>query len=135
MAKLRMPSVNNLTISGRVTREPKRGVAPSSGAPWCKFSIAHDTFSKGEKSVAFWDVSTFGKTAEIAQELRKGAPVIVEGSLSRDCWTDKQGQKREPTRIIGRRISRLAWPDDQEPQQEQAPAPGNDPVPNDDVPF
>ena len=44
------------------------------------------------------DVDIFGRTAEnVAQYMKKGRPILIEGRLKLDQWDDKQtGQKTQP---------------------------------------
>src|SRR5262245_4437022 len=48
------------------------------------------------------DLTAFGRTAEvIAEFVKKGNPIFVEGRLSLDQWDDKQtGQKRSKIKVI-----------------------------------
>ncbi len=119
MINLRMPNLNRIEMSGRLTKDPRTGRKNDSA--WAQFGIAHEEYAKGEKTAEFWEVACFGKTAEIAGELRKGAPVIVEGRLGRDHWTDKDGKERDATRIYAHRIQQLSWPDDTKPATTPKP--------------
>ncbi|MBU2786198.1 single-stranded DNA-binding protein [Acidithiobacillus ferriphilus] len=47
----------------------------------------------------------FGKTAEIAEEyLRKGSQAYIDGRIRTRKWTDKDGQERYSTEIMGDRL-------------------------------
>ena len=53
-------------------------------------------------------VAMFGRLAEIAAEyLKKGSQVYIEGSLRTRKWTDKQGNERYSTEIIGNELQML----------------------------
>jgi single-strand DNA-binding protein len=54
-------------------------------------------------------VEVFGKPAQVVRDyLTKGRQVYVEGSIRYDEWTDKEGKKRNTTKIhIGGPNSRL----------------------------
>ena len=54
-------------------------------------------------------VEIFGKAAQVARDyLSKGRQVYIEGSIRYDEWTDKDGNKRNTTKIhIGGPNSRL----------------------------
>ena len=122
MADLKIPCVNVLVIDGRLTKDPHRGLTPG-GLAWAGFGIAHEDYRKGTAETDFWEVSCFGRTAEVAARLRKGAPVIIEGKLIRERWIDQDtGKEREATRISANRIRELAWPTDVE-KTEPGPAP------------
>jgi single-strand DNA-binding protein len=45
-------------------------------------------------------VEVFGKTAQVVRDyVTKGRPVYIEGSIRYDEWTDKDGNKRNTTKI------------------------------------
>ncbi|MGV6852495.1 MAG: single-stranded DNA-binding protein [bacterium] len=53
--------------------------------------------------VVFW-----GRLAEIASEyLHKGSQIYVEGKLRTNKWTDKSGQDRYTTEVVGREMNML----------------------------
>src|SRR4051812_45374288 len=62
------------------------------------------TSEGGEKKeeVTFVDVDIFGRTAEnVAQYMKKGRPILIEGRLRLDQWDDKQtGQKRSKLGVV-----------------------------------
>ena len=42
----------------------------------------------------------FGKTAQVVRDyVTKGKPIYIEGSIRYEEWTDKDGNKRNTTRI------------------------------------
>ena len=84
---------------GNLTREPELRYTPG-GMPVCEFTVAVNATRK-EDGTFFGQVCVFGKSAEACQRyLGKGSPVLVEGKLKNDEWTDQQtGQKRSKTRI------------------------------------
>lgn len=105
-----MVNVNFVMIGGHLTRDPELKYLPS-GAPVCDFSIAVNkkwTDKKtGEKkeSVSFVGVVAFGKTAEMCAEyLKKGVPALVEGEIKQDRWEDKDGKKRDKTKVEANRV-------------------------------
>ena len=55
-----------------------------------------------KEEVTFVDVDAFGKTAEtIAQYLKKGRPILMEGRLRYDTWEDKQtNQKKSKLGVV-----------------------------------
>jgi len=133
MANLKMSNINVLVIDGRLTKDPHTGVTDG-GLVWAQFGIAHEDYRKSKNETDFWEISCFGRTAEKASKLRKGMPVIIEGRLVRERWTDREsGKEREATRISANRIRELAWPNDgarteheqdtpsQPPEQEECP--------------
>ncbi|HOE90801.1 MAG TPA: single-stranded DNA-binding protein [Candidatus Cloacimonadota bacterium] len=155
--KLRFPRLNILTLSGRLTREPEIRFSNNS-MMIAKLSLAFDKIKKDEygnyQSISnFIDATAFGKQAEYCKDqLHKGAPVIVEGELGINAYTDQSGNNRRYPEIIINRIHLLEREDmqggyaqgaDGENYSEQANAPAANQYQNndqdneseDDVPF
>ena len=56
---------------------------------------------ENREEVTFIDCDAFGRTAEVmAQYLRKGSPVFIEGRLKLDQWQDQQGNKRNKLFVV-----------------------------------
>jgi single-strand DNA-binding protein len=95
-----MASFNKVILAGNLTKDPELRYSPK-GTAICKIGLAVNRKWKSEsgetkEEVTFVDVDAFGRQAEVlAQYLRKGRSVLVEGRLKLDQWEDKQsGQKR-----------------------------------------
>ncbi len=117
MADFKMPDINKVFFAGRLTRDPELKYI-SSGKAVCKLGIAISRNYKtrdGEKreDTTFIDVTVWDRLAEFCGEnLRKGRPVYVEGSLRSDAWEDKQtGQKRTKIEVRGLSVQTLDWED------------------------
>lgn len=107
-----MPSVNTVILGGNLTRDPEVRHTPQGKAVVNLGLAVNETYrtSDGEKreSVCFVDVEAWGRQAETAGEyLKKGSPVLVEGSLKPDTWTDKEGNKRSKHKVRARRVQFL----------------------------
>jgi single-strand DNA-binding protein len=97
-------SVNSVVLSGRLTRDPELKTFGEDKVA-CKFSIAVDEFSKGEKRANFFDVIVWGKTAEsCAQFLSKGRECAVSGKLRWRQWETPEGQKRSAVEVVGNHV-------------------------------
>lgn len=101
-----MASFNKVILIGNLTRDPELKQLPK-GTSVCNFSMAVNRRWKTETGedrddVYFADCKAFGKQAEIiAQYVKKGHPLMVEGRLTREEWDDKNtGQKKSATRIM-----------------------------------
>ena len=101
-----MPSFNKVILAGNLTRDPELKYTPK-GTAVCKITVAVNrsyTSDSGEKKdeVTFVDVDAWARTAEvIAQYLKKGRPILIEGRLKLDQWDDKQtGQKRSRLGVV-----------------------------------
>ena len=108
-----MASVNRVILIGNLGRDPEMRYTQG-GEPIANFSLATnetwtDRSGKKQERTEWHRVEVFGKAAQVAGEfLTKGRQVYVEGSIRYDEWTDKDGNKRNTTKIhIGGPNSRL----------------------------
>ncbi|MES2513293.1 MAG: single-stranded DNA-binding protein [Bacteroidota bacterium] len=92
------------TVRNRVQLIGNLGSAPEiktleGGKKMAKLNIAtHESYKnqKGEwiKDTTWHNVTAWGNNADIAEKLLKGAEVAIEGKLSNNSYTDKEGIKR-----------------------------------------
>ena len=152
-----MASFNKVILVGNLTRDPELRYTPK-GTAVAKVGLVVNrvwTAETGEKKeeVTFVDVDMFGRTAEnVAQYMRKGSPLLVEGRLKLDQWDDKQtGQKRSRLGVVAEVVQFLGSPRGAEggaPAAQARPRPpaaastaepaagdAEPPPPEDDVPF
>lgn len=101
-----MPNYNKVILMGNLTRDPEVRYA-SSGNAIAKLGIAVNRYWRNkdgqqQEETTFVDVDAFGRQAEtIAQYLKKGRPIMIEGRLKLDQWEDKQtGQKRSKLGVV-----------------------------------
>jgi single-strand DNA-binding protein len=141
MPDLKMPELNAVTISGRLTGDPALAYTHG-GTAVLDLRIAATRHSKQGEETGFYDVTVWAEAAErYAQELRKGAPVIIEGRLTVDTWNDKDtGKSRSKVKITANRVSALQWPDKADSgataPQERRPEPEPPTTPKHaDLPF
>ncbi|MCP4700156.1 MAG: single-stranded DNA-binding protein [Gammaproteobacteria bacterium] len=144
--------VNKAIIIGNLGADPEQKTMPNGGAV-CNVSIATSESWKDKNTGEQQDrtewhrVVFFNRLAEIVAEyLKKGAKVYIEGQLRTRKWTDKEGVERYSTEIVAREMqmldSRAGGGQGQQPQQPQA-HPGNEYAEsmitdrgfNDDIPF
>lgn len=77
-----MADINQVTVSGRLTRDPKIGQGK---VKYAFYSIAINNEFNGKKKTIFVDISAFGKEADFAEAyLKKGKKVHVTGELDFD---------------------------------------------------
>jgi single-strand DNA-binding protein len=99
-----MASVNKVILIGNLGKDPEIRYTQG-GEPIANFSLATNevwTDKSGQKQerVAWHRVEVFGKAAQVVRDyLTKGRPVYLEGSIRYDEWTDKDGNKRNTTKI------------------------------------
>lgn len=125
-------------VQGNVGRDPEIKTG-GSGKSVCRFSVAvSDKGPRGEHTEWFRAVA-FDKTAEIvAQYVKKGDPILVEGRLKTDEY-EKDGEKRKTTDLLVSRVTLLGGKRD----RVEAPPPARDNPPagaaggfvDDDLPF
>lgn len=124
MPDLKFPQINYTIISGRMTDDPEVKILQD-GKAVCNASIAADDGWGDKKKPIFLDCTFWGKTAEIAGELKKGSPVVVEGRLRMEEWEDKNtGAKRTKIAMTVNRVHGLAW-ETVKPDAPQSSTAGN----------
>lgn len=154
-----MANFNKVIIAGNLTRDPELRYTPK-GTAIARIGMAINRTWKTEtgetkEEATFVDVDAFGRQAEvIAQYMKKGRPLLVEGRLKLDQWEDKNThQKQSKLRVVLESFSFLdsgrgegaGGPSEaprSRPAPQPAPAPATAPEENgppspeeDDVPF
>jgi len=153
-----MVGFNKVIIAGNLTRDPELRYTPK-GTAVARLTLAVSrnwTSETGEKKeeVSFIDVDAWARQAEvIAQYMKKGRPLLVEGRLKQDTWEDKNThQKQSKLKVVleGFTFIDSRGGDGSAPVKPAptttaaAPAPGGAPEPvepepaaveEDDVPF
>jgi single-strand DNA-binding protein len=101
-----MASFNKVILAGNLTRDPELRYTPK-GTAIARIGMAINRTWKTEtgetkEEVTFVDVDAFGRQAEvIAQYMKKGRPLLVEGRLKLDQWEDKNThQKQSKLRVV-----------------------------------
>lgn len=103
--------MNKVIVMGNVGKDPEVKTTQG-GAVIASFSVATRERRKeaGEwKDHSEWhNVTAFGKTAEnIGKYVSKGHKILVEGRLTTDKYTDKNGVERWSTKIIAESVEFL----------------------------
>ena len=94
-----MSSFNKITVVGYLGRDPELRYTPE-GTPVCNFSVAtterrKDKSGEPQETTTWFQVAVFGRRAEVANEyLSKGSHVWLEGPLTLNQWTDREGAAR-----------------------------------------
>lgn len=97
--------INKALLVGRLTRDPEARTTPS-GINVTSFGIAtnfvwNDPTGQRKEQVEFHNVVAWRKLGEIvAQYLRKGSRVLIEGRLQTRSWEGQDGSKRYRTEIV-----------------------------------
>jgi len=99
-----MSFTNFVSVDGNLTRDVEVRYS-TSGTAFASFTVAHNRKVKERDEVHFFDVTAIGKYAEmIAERLRKGAAVLVVGSLRQSRWEDDRGGKRSKVEIVASQV-------------------------------
>lgn len=148
-----MASVNKVILVGNLGADPEVRYLPSGDAV-ANIRIAttdryKDKASGEYKEVTEWHrVNFFGRLAEIVAEfLKKGSSVYIEGRIRTRKWQDQGGQDRYSTEIVADQMQMLGGrgegggeqaprqQQDKPKQRQQQPAQSGGEFPDDDIPF
>jgi single-strand DNA-binding protein len=98
--------LNKVFLYGNLTRDPELKALPS-GSQVANFGLATNRTYKDkngakQEATEFHNIVAFGRTAEvIAQYMKKGRPIFVEGRIQTRSWDDKEsGKKNYRTEIV-----------------------------------
>lgn len=123
---------NRIILAGHLTRDVEIRHS-ASNTPIGNFALAVNRKTPNGDETCFVDCTAFGKTAEVmAQHLRKGRNVMIEGRLALDQWEDQQGNKRSKHKVIVDTFQFVGAPPEGKPAQRSEPEPV---LPDDDIPF
>ena len=99
MGELRLPELNRVILSGRLTRDPEVRFA-GDGTPVASLTLAFHRGYRGREGqyveeTGYVTARAYQRLAEVCgQRLRKGSPVLVEGRLQMREWSDRQGRRQ-----------------------------------------
>lgn len=116
-------SINNVAITGNLTRDPELR-STASGTAVLSFGIAVNDRRKNasgqwEDVPNFFECVTFGNRAmALSDILTKGMKVAIAGKLHYSSW-ERDGQKHSKVDIIANEVELMQNRKPQQPQQEQ----------------
>ena len=143
--------INKVILVGNLGADPETRYMPS-GSAVTNIRVAtteswkdKDTGDQQERT-EWHSVAFFGRLAEIVAEyLRKGSQVYIEGKLRTRKWQDREGNDRWSTEVVANEMQMLGGrPGSNAPAQAPAPAAAQggadapQPPPgdlDDDIPF
>jgi single-strand DNA-binding protein len=133
-----MANYNRVVLMGNLTRDPELRYTPN-GSAVASFAIAvnrrYKVENENREETSFFDIVFFGKRAEtIAEYMKKGRPILVEGRLQQRRWETDDGQKRSKVEVVGENFQFLGGRD----QESSRPASGDSEPPefdDSDIPF
>ncbi len=98
---------NRITLVGRLVADPVLLTRTADNVV-ARFSLAVNRFSRGEEHVDFFDCVAFNRNAEYAlSKLKKGMPVLVEGSLQTRTYQSKSGENRKAYEVVATLVRSL----------------------------
>jgi len=141
-------SYNKIILVGNLGRDAEARSTPQ-GKQVATASLAVEDTSKkddrGKYATEWYRIKIWGKTADtLAPYLLKGKTILVEGRLSIQTWTDKEGRNRYTPEVSADRIVLLGGGAKQEHDDAQRDDPrGNaaidqshhENIGSDDIPF
>ena len=135
-----MSGVNKVILLGNLGKDPEvrrlddgRGVA--------NFSLAtSETYKNksGEKvtNTEWHNIVLWSPLADIAENyLKKGSQVYIEGKISNRSYEDKDGVKKYISEVVGREITLLGRPPEQQDNTQNNPYENKNNSDEDDLPF
>lgn len=109
MSELKLPEINRVLMSGRLTRDPDRRYA-ADGTAVTSFGLAFHRRYRGRdgspaEQTGFVTVMTYQRLAEVCgQYLKKGSAVLVEGRLQMREWATPGGGKGSRLEVRGEMV-------------------------------
>lgn len=96
--------LNSVTIHGRLTKDTELKQTQG-GAVVLAFSVANDSFVKGQKKTDFFDVIAWNQNAKfINSHFAKGDGIIICGRLQTREYTDNAGNQKKAVEIVVDRV-------------------------------
>lgn len=95
--------MNKFQFMGRLTRDPEIRYSQSNEPiAIARFALAINRIKQGnENSADFFNITCFGKLAEIAEKyLIKGSKIVVCGHIRNDTYTNRNGERRYSNTFI-----------------------------------
>ncbi len=102
--------INKAILVGNITKDPELKSLPS-GQKVTSFSLAtnrtwKDANGAKQEAVDYHNIACFGRQAEtVAQWMKKGSQIYVEGRMTTRSWDDKDtGKKMYRTEVIAENV-------------------------------
>ena len=112
-----MANVNQVTLIGRLTRDPElRYISSGTAVTEISLAVNKEWWDKAtnekKKKVTFVDITCWAKTAEaVCQYMSKGRELYVFGELELDQWETPDGDKRSKLKVVAAFVQFLGGKD------------------------
>ncbi len=106
-----MSSLSKIVISGRVIRPPEKRFTPNTNTAVTEFAIAVETNPRQDGSVESHPVKVIAwrdLAERLAQDLKKGDLVAVDGRIQFNQYTNSEGQRRRDVEIEAIAVDNLS---------------------------
>ncbi len=106
-----MSSLSKIVISGRVIRPPEKRFTPNNNVAVTEFAIAVESNPSKDGSVESHPVKVIAwrdLAERLAQELKKGDLVAVDGRIQFNSYTNSEGQRRREVEIDAVAVDNLS---------------------------
>ena len=114
--------MNQVTLIGRLTKDPELRYLPNGGMAVCKFGLAVDKGlnkekqqemkAKGQFTADFINIVVWGKQGEnCANYLAKGRLVAIQGRIQTGSYNANDGSKRCSFDVVAEKTKFLEWGD------------------------
>ena len=126
--------LNHIILQGRLVRDIEvRNTNTQIPVATFTLAVERDYVTGTERTVDFFDIVAWRKTAEFAQKyFGKGSLMIVDGTLQTRKWEDKNGNSRVNWEVIANHI----YFGDSKRQETKEPKPDFEEVNDDEeLPF
>lgn len=111
--------LNRVILIGRLTRDPELRVTSQSGVSVTTFSLAVDRpyqTQGGQRETDFIDCVAWRRLAEtVAEHMKKGRLVAVDGRLQIRSYETQDGQRRRVAEVVAEDVRFLDRPRDGAP--------------------
>ena len=106
-----MSSLSKIVVSGRVVRPPEMRYTPNNNVPVTEFAIALESNPKQDGSIETHPIRIIAwrdLAERLAQSLKKGDLVAVDGRMQINKYTNAEGQRRQDVEIDAIAVDNLS---------------------------
>jgi single-strand DNA-binding protein len=103
-------SISKIVVSGRVVRAPEKRFTPNTNVAVTEFAIAVESPARQDGTVETQPVKVIcwrDLAERVAQEVKKGDLVAVDGRLQINSFSNSEGQRRRDAEIDANAVENL----------------------------